>query len=78
MAVTKSELIEQLTQRVDGITYKVAEVVVNTIFYSMKEALMRDERIEIRGFRRVDRRAASDTDESVELAVFRERRGLQE
>jgi integration host factor subunit beta len=48
--MTKSELIEQLTQRVDGITYKVAEVVVNTIFYSMKEALMRDERIEIRGF----------------------------
>jgi integration host factor subunit beta len=48
--MTKSELIEQLTQRADGVTYKVAEVVVNTIFQSMKEALVRGDRIEIRGF----------------------------
>lgn len=48
--MTKSELIDQLAQRADGVTYKVAEVVVNTIFQSMKEALIREERIEIRGF----------------------------
>jgi integration host factor subunit beta len=50
MKMTKSELIEQVAQRANGITHKVAEVVVNTIFQSMKEALIRGERIEIRGF----------------------------
>jgi integration host factor subunit beta len=48
--MTKSELIERLTDRIDGVTYKVAEVVVNTIFQSMKDALVRGDRIEIRGF----------------------------
>lgn len=48
--MTKSELIETLAQRVNGITSKVAEVVVNTIFQSMRDALVRGDRIEIRGF----------------------------
>ncbi|MEJ5375873.1 MAG: integration host factor subunit beta [bacterium] len=48
--MTKSELIETLAQRVNGITTKVAEVVVNTVFQSMKDALVRGDRIEIRGF----------------------------
>lgn len=48
--MTKSELIEALAQRANGITAKVAEVVVNTVFQSMKEALVRGDRIEIRGF----------------------------
>lgn len=48
--MTKSELIDQLAQKANGVTYKVAEVVVNTIFQSMKDALMKGERIEIRGF----------------------------
>jgi integration host factor subunit beta len=47
--MTKSDLIEQLAQRANGVTTKVAEVVVNTIFQSMKEALVQGDRIEIRG-----------------------------
>jgi integration host factor subunit beta len=48
--MTKSELIETLAQRVNGITTKVAEVVVNTVFQSMRDALVKGDRIEIRGF----------------------------
>ena len=48
--MTKSELIEQLAQRANGVTTKVAEVVVNTIFQGMREALVDGDRIEIRGF----------------------------
>jgi integration host factor subunit beta len=48
--MTKSELIELLAQRANGITNKVAEVVVNTIFQGMKDALVQGDRIEIRGF----------------------------
>ena len=47
--MTKSELIEMVAQRSNGITNKVAEVVVNTIFQSMKDALVAGDRIEIRG-----------------------------
>ncbi len=48
--MTKSELIDKLAQRANGVTNKVAEVVVSTIFQGMKEALVKGERIEIRGF----------------------------
>jgi integration host factor subunit beta len=48
--MTKSELIEALAQRANAITTKVAEVVVNTVFQSMRDALVRGDRIEIRGF----------------------------
>lgn len=48
--MTKSELIDTLAQRVNGITSKVAEVVVNTVFQSMRDALVKGDRIEIRGF----------------------------
>jgi integration host factor subunit beta len=47
--VTKSELIEVVAQEA-GLTKGRAELVVNTIFDSMVEALQRSEGIEIRGF----------------------------
>ncbi|MGQ9653178.1 MAG: HU family DNA-binding protein [Thermodesulfobacteriota bacterium] len=47
--MTKSELIDVLVQRSNGLPRQVAEVVANTIFQSLKEALVRGERIEIRG-----------------------------
>jgi len=47
--VTKSELIERVAQEA-GLTKGRAEMVVNTIFDSMTEALMADDGIEIRGF----------------------------
>ncbi len=47
--MTKSELIEVVAQET-GLTKGRAELVVNTIFDSMVEALQRSEGIEIRGF----------------------------
>jgi len=47
--MTKSELIEKLAER-KNLAKSKAEEVVNTIFNSMKEALFKEEGIEIRGF----------------------------
>lgn len=49
MTITKAELINIVAEKA-GITRVKAETVVNTIFDSMVEALLRDDRIEIRGF----------------------------
>ena len=48
--MTKSELIEKVAEKTPHISKKDTEIVVNTIFDSMTEALKLDERIEIRGF----------------------------
>ena len=49
-AMTKSDLIERVADRVPHISKKDTELVVNTIFDSMTEALSASNRIEIRGF----------------------------
>ncbi len=48
--MTKSGLIEEVAKLSPHISKKDTEVVVNTIFDSMVEALRAGERIEIRGF----------------------------
>jgi len=48
--MTKSGLIEEVANRTPHISKKDTEVVVNTIFDAMIEALSDGERIEIRGF----------------------------
>ncbi len=47
--MTKADLINLVAEKT-GITRVKAETVVNTIFDSMVEALLRNDRIEIRGF----------------------------
>lgn len=47
--MTKSELIEEVADRID-VPKNRASSIVNAIFESMKEALVEDERIELRGF----------------------------
>ena len=47
--MNKAELIQELVRQ-GHITQKVAKIVVDTIFEEMKQALVRGERIEIRGF----------------------------
>ncbi len=47
--MTKADLVNKLAAKA-GITRVKAEALVNTVFDSMVEALMRDDRIEIRGF----------------------------
>jgi len=48
--MTKSELIEQLSVNAVALNKKEAELVVNTIFDSIGNALIEGDRVEIRGF----------------------------
>ena len=48
--MTKSELVTLVAESRPDLTQKHAELVVNTIFDSMKDALCAGDRIEIRGF----------------------------
>ena len=48
--MTKSVLIEKVTEKVEGLTRNQTEIVVETVFESIKKALMQGEKIEIRGF----------------------------
>jgi len=48
--MTKSELIEHLTVTSDMLNKREAEVIVNTIFDGIGQALADGDRVEIRGF----------------------------
>lgn len=48
--MTKSDLINEVTNHIPSGKKKDAEVIVNTIFDRMTQALAEGERIEIRGF----------------------------
>ena len=48
--MTRSSLIEKVAERVEGLTLKQTEIVVETVFDSIKASLAKSEKIEIRGF----------------------------
>lgn len=48
--MNKSDLIEGLAKRLPSMAGRDVEVIINTIFDSMTDALVRGDRIEIRGF----------------------------
>jgi integration host factor subunit beta len=48
--MTRSELINALNEKVSEYSSKEVEVIVDTIFDSMTEALSRGEKVELRGF----------------------------
>ena len=48
--MTKSELIEKVVQSHGMLNMKVSEIVVNTVFDSIEEALKSGDKVEIRGF----------------------------
>jgi integration host factor subunit beta len=48
--MTKSELIEKVVQSHGVLNAKVSEIVVNTVFDSIEEALRSGDKVEIRGF----------------------------
>jgi integration host factor subunit beta len=48
--MTKSELCEHLSEITGTLNKKEAELIVNTIFDSIRDALAAGERVEIRGF----------------------------
>lgn len=48
--MTKSILIDKVAEKVEGLTRKQTEIIVDTVFDGIKDALSRGEKIEIRGF----------------------------
>ena len=48
--MTKSELVEEVARQVPGMSKRDVEIVVDTIFDALTQALVRRDRIEIRGF----------------------------
>ena len=48
--MTKSELIEKVVQTHGMLNMKVSEMLVNTVFDSIEEALKSGDKVEIRGF----------------------------
>ena len=48
--MTKAELVEKVADKLDHLTKKQTEVIINTIFDSIKDALSEGDKIEIRGF----------------------------
>ena len=48
--MTKSDLVQCLTEKASHISHKDMEGIINTIFDSMAEALQTGQRIELRGF----------------------------
>ncbi len=48
--MTKSVLIEKIAGKVEGLSKKQTEVIIETIFESVKDALAKGGKVEIRGF----------------------------
>ena len=48
--MTKSVLIEKIAKKVEGLSKKQTEVVIETIFESIKDSLAKGGKVEIRGF----------------------------
>lgn len=48
--MTKSILVEKVAEKVQALTVTQTEMVIDTIFDSMKAALLKGDKVEIRGF----------------------------
>ncbi len=48
--MTKSDLVQALSEKISTLTKKECEVIVDTVFHNMRDALHKGEKIEIRGF----------------------------
>lgn len=48
--MTKAELIDNVARKVDGLTRNQVDVLVSTVFGSIKDALAVGDKVEIRGF----------------------------
>ncbi len=48
--MTRSVLVDKVAEKVEGLTRKQTEIVIETIFDSIKETLQKGDKVEIRGF----------------------------
>ncbi|MEK6673914.1 MAG: HU family DNA-binding protein [Nitrospirota bacterium] len=76
--MTKSMLIDRIAEKVEDLTRKQTEIIVDTVFDSIKETLAKGGKIEIRGFgnfrlkNRMARKARNPkTGESVDVPAKR-------
>lgn len=48
--MTKSALIDRVTEKVEGLTRNQTEIIIDTIFDGIKDTIAKGEKIELRGF----------------------------
>ena len=48
--MTKAEMTDKITEKKIGLTRKQVKVILNTVLESIKDALLREDKVEIRGF----------------------------
>jgi integration host factor subunit beta len=48
--MTKAELVDKIAEKKTSLTRKQVEVVVNTVLDGIKDALSKEDKVEIRGF----------------------------
>ena len=48
--MTKADMIEKISEKMNGLTRREIEVIVNSVFDSIRDALTRGDKVEIRGF----------------------------
>ncbi len=48
--MTKAQIIERVVEQVTTLTKRQAEIVVNTMFNSIRDSLLKGDKTEIRGF----------------------------
>ncbi len=48
--MTKADLVDKIAEKKPGLTRKQVEIVVNTVLDGIKDALSREDKVEIRGF----------------------------
>lgn len=48
--MTKADMIGKISEKVNGLTRRETEIIVNSVFDSIRDALARGDKVEIRGF----------------------------
>lgn len=48
--MTKADMIGKISEKVNGLTRRETEIIINSVFDSIKDALARGDKVEIRGF----------------------------
>lgn len=48
--MNKSDLVNKVTEKLDSLSHRDVEIIINQVFDSMVDSLSRGDRIEIRGF----------------------------
>ena len=48
--MTKAQLVQKISERLNGMTRRQTETIVTALFDSIRESLARGEKIEVRGF----------------------------